>query len=37
MQDILCENEAIGGLGTEVIITEEDDYDDEDDDQVPIP
>ena len=31
VQDILCENEAIGGLGTEVIITEEDDYEDEDD------
>ena len=31
VQDILCENEAIGGLGTEVIITEEDDYDDDDD------
>ena len=30
VQDILCENEAIGGLGTEVIITEEDDYEDED-------
>ena len=26
VQDILCENEAIGGLGTEVIITEEDDF-----------
>ena len=31
VQDILCDNEAIGGLGTEVIITEEDDYEDEDD------
>ena len=32
VQDILCENEAIGGLGTEVIITEEDDYDDDQED-----
>ena len=36
VQDILCETEEIGGLGAEVIITEEDDFDDvedEDDDE----